>query len=55
MAARREADHADPLGVDAPFGGPAADQADGPLSVEPRAQGKFAGDITRTSGKRSET
>ena len=38
MAARREADHADPLRVDAPLRGPAADQADGPLGVELRAQ-----------------
>ena len=40
MAAGREADDADPPGVDAPFGGPAADQADGPLGVELRAQGQ---------------
>src|SRR5439155_14574165 len=48
MAARREADHPDPLRVDSPFRGAAADEADGPLGVEQRAQGRLASDITRT-------
>ena len=47
MAARREADHADPCGVDAPLGGPAAYQADGPLGVELRAERRLALDVAR--------
>src|SRR5438093_13178812 len=48
MATGREADHPDPLRVDSPFRGAAADEADGPLGVEQRAQGRLASDITRT-------
>src|SRR5581483_1506087 len=42
MAARREADHADALGIDAPLLGLAAHQADGALRVLERTPGRLA-------------
>ena len=42
MAARREADHADALRIDAPLLGLAAHQADGPLGILERASGRLA-------------
>ena len=48
MAARREADDADPLRVDAPFRRPAADQANRALGVELRAQRRLALDLAGT-------
>src|SRR5207249_3978061 len=41
MAARRETDHADALGIDTPLLGVAAYQADGPLSILKRTTGRL--------------
>src|SRR5207249_9492173 len=48
MATGREADHSNPPRVDSPFQGPAADEADGPLGVEQRAQGRLAEGLSGT-------
>src|SRR2546423_1210963 len=47
MSTRRETDHADSLRVDAPSGGPTADEADRPLGIEQRTQRWLAFDISR--------
>ena len=50
MGARREADHADPLRIDAPLCRLAAHQADCPLGVLERARRRQRHDLPRTAG-----